>query len=76
MAPHSSILVWKILWIEGDAGWIPGLGRSPGIRNGTTLQYTCLKNPMDWGVWQATYSSCGHKRVRHNLATKQQQARP
>ena len=28
-----------------------------------------LGNPMDRGVWQA--SSWGHKRVRHDLATKQ-----
>ena len=38
----------------GDGGWIPGPGRFPGIRNGTPLQYTWLKNPMDQGVWQAT----------------------
>ena len=28
----------------GDAGSIPGLGRSPGGGNGNTLQYSCLKN--------------------------------
>ena len=38
----------------GDAGWIPGPRRSPGIRNGTPLQYTWLKNPRDQAVWQAT----------------------
>ena len=26
----------------GDAGLIPGLGRSPGERNGNPLQYSCL----------------------------------
>ena len=31
----------------GDLGSIPGLGRSPGERNGTPLQYSCLENPMD-----------------------------
>ena len=35
-----------------DTGWIPGLGRSPGI--GTPLQYSCLENSMDRGAWQAT----------------------
>ena len=25
-----------------DAGWIPGLGRSPGEENGNPLQYSCL----------------------------------
>ena len=28
-----------------DPGSIPGLGRSPGERNGNSLQYSCLKNP-------------------------------
>ena len=34
-------------------GSIPGLGRSPGGRNGDPLQYSCLKNPPDRGAWQA-----------------------
>ena len=38
----------------GDVGSIPGLGRSPGVRNGNLLQYSCLENPMDSGAWQAT----------------------
>ena len=38
----------------GDTGSIPGLGRSPGVRNGNPLQYSCLGNPMDRGAWQAT----------------------
>ena len=38
----------------GDLGSIPGLGRSPGEGNGNPLQYSCLKNPMDRGAWQAT----------------------
>ena len=35
----------------GDAGLIPGSGRSPGEGNGTPLQYSCLENPMDGGAW-------------------------
>ena len=35
---------------EGDAGLIPGSGRSSGGGNGNPLQYSCLKNPMDKGV--------------------------
>ena len=31
----------------GDAGLIPGWGRSPGGGNGSPLQYSCLRNPMD-----------------------------
>ena len=35
----------------GDPGSIPGLGRSPGGRNGNPFQYYCLENPMDRGAW-------------------------
>ena len=38
----------------GDAGSIPGSGRSPGEGNGNPLQYSCLENPMDRGAWRAT----------------------
>ena len=41
----------------GDAGSIPGLGRSPGEGNGNPLQYSCLQNPVDRGAWLATV--CG-----------------
>ena len=37
-----------------EVGSIPGLGRSHGRGQGHPLQYSCLKNPMDRGVWQAT----------------------
>ena len=37
----------------GDMGSIPGLGRSPGIRNGNPFQYSCPGNPMDRGAWWA-----------------------
>ena len=36
-----------------DAGSIPGLGRSPGVGNGSLLQYSCLENSMDGGAWWA-----------------------
>ena len=36
---------------EGDLGSVLGLGRSPGEGNGNLLQYFCLENPMDRGVW-------------------------
>ena len=39
---------------------IPGSRRSPGEGNGNPLQYSCLENPMDRGVWQATVHK-GHK---------------
>ena len=34
----------------GDAGLIPGWGRSPGEGNGNPLQYSCLGDPMDRGT--------------------------
>ena len=37
-----------------DEGSMPGLGRSPGEGNGSTLQYSCLENPMHRGAWQVT----------------------
>ena len=42
---------------EGDVrgtGLVPELGRSPGEGNGNPLQYSCLENLMDRGVWWAT----------------------
>ena len=39
---------------QGDAGSIPGLGRSPGEGNDNPLQYSYLENPMDRGAGQAT----------------------
>ena len=38
----------------GDAGSIPGLGRSSGGGSGIPLQYPCLENPMDTEAWWAT----------------------
>ena len=38
----------------GDAGSVPGLGRSPGRGNGNPLQYSCLKKSCGRGAWRAT----------------------
>ena len=38
----------------GDAGSIPGSGRSPGVGNGNPLHYSCLEKHKDRGAWQAT----------------------
>jgi len=38
----------------GDAGSIPGSGRSPGEGNSYALQCSYLGNPMDRGAWYAT----------------------
>ena len=48
----------------GDLGSIPGSGRSPGEGNGNPLQYSCLKNPMDGGSWQATVHGVTKSRTR------------
>ena len=44
----------KSAYNAGDLGLIPGLGRAPGEGSGNPLQYSCLENLMDRGVWQAT----------------------
>ena len=108
MAPHSSILAWKIPRMEepvgysprgrkesdtterlhfrfhfrasevalvvknpptnaGDArdiGSIPGLGRTPGVGNGNTLQYSCLENSIGRGAWQATDHRAAKSRIQ------------
>ena len=56
---------------EGEAGSIPGSGRSCGARNGNPFQYSCLGNPVDRGAWWS-YSPWGCRRVGHNLVMKQQ----
>ena len=38
----------------GDPGLIPGSGRSPGQRNGNSVQYSYLENSMERGAWWAT----------------------
>ena len=37
----------------GDQDLIPGSRRSSGEENGNSLQYSCLENPIDRGVWRA-----------------------
>ena len=66
MAPHSSILAWKIPRMEEPGGlqsmgslrvghnWATSLSLlCIGEGNGTPLQYSCLENPMDGGAWWA-----------------------
>lgn len=35
----------------------PWVRKIPGERHGNPLKYSCLKNSMDIGVWQATLGS-------------------
>ena len=51
-----------------DIGSIPGSGRSPGGRNSNPLPYS-----FAWEIPWTEEPGRGHKRVRHDLATKQQQ---
>ena len=37
----------------GDTGSVPGLGRSPGEGNGSSLQHSCLENSMNRGAGRA-----------------------
>ena len=53
----------------GDLGSIPGLGRSPGEGNGSPLQCSCLGNPMDRGVWQATVHGVAESHMIERLST-------
>ena len=47
-----------------DVGLIPGSGRSPGGGHGSTLQYSCLENPMDRGDWLATVHRVAKSRIQ------------
>ena len=56
----------------GDTGSVPGLGGSPGERNGHPLQYSCLENSMDGRTWQATVHGIAKSRSveAHTLGGK------
>ena len=49
----------------GDVSLIPGSGRSPGGGNDYLLQYSCLENSMDKGVWQATVHGASKSLTQH-----------
>ena len=53
-----------------DMVLIPRLGRSPGEGNGNPLQYSCLKNSMDRGAWQATVHRLTQSRTRLSACTR------
>ena len=50
-------------------GSIAGSGRSPGIGNGNSLQYSCLENSMDRGGWRATVYGVAKSRTRLSTHT-------
>ena len=61
---HANL--WLPRWLSGkesacqagDMGSIPGLGRSPGKRNGNPFQYSCLGNLMDIETWWTSLWVC------------------
>ena len=66
MATHSSVLAWRILWME-EPGGLLSIGSHRVEHNGSylacmhvlekengnPLQYSCLENPRDRGAWWA-----------------------
>ena len=53
----------------GDVGLILGSERSPGVGNGSPLQYSCLENPMNRGVWHATVHEVAQNQTLLSLYT-------
>ena len=51
----------------GYMGLIPGLVRSPGGGNDKPLQYSCLENSIDRGVWQNTVHGVVKSWTRLNM---------
>ena len=62
--PSQMTLVKNLPASAGDWGWILGSRRSPGGKQGNTLQYSCLENPMDRGSWQSTVRSVTKNRTQ------------
>ena len=52
---------------SGDAGSMPGSGKSLGGGQDNPLQYFCLENPMDRGAWRAWV----HKATKSRTGLKQ-----
>ena len=49
-----------------DPGSIPGLGRSPGERNGHPTPVSCLENHMDREAWWAAVHGVAKSQTRLN----------
>ena len=49
----------------GDAGSVPGSGRHPGERHGSSFQYSYLENPMNRGAWWATVRGVAQRLSTH-----------
>ena len=81
MATHSSVLAWKIPWME-EPGRLQSLGSIEsdmteqfhfhfslsciGEGNGNPLQCSCLENPRDRGGWWAAIYAVAQSRKQLN----------
>ena len=73
MAPHSSVLAWKIPWAE-EPGRLLSMRSQRldfhfslsciGEENGKPLQCSCLENPRDGGAWWAAIYGVAESRTR------------
>ena len=61
-------LIWYIICKK--CGEIYGLGRSSGVGNGNSLQYSCLENSMDRRFWQATVHRITKRRTLLNTSVQ------
>ena len=52
-----------------DTGSVPGSGRSPGVGNVNSLQYSCLGNSMDRGAWWAIVHGAAKSQTRLSTHT-------
>ena len=50
----------------GDEGLIPGLGRSPGVVDGISFQYSCQETLIDRGVWWAIIHGVANATLFHS----------
>ena len=77
MAPHSSILAWKIPWMEEPGrlqsmgslrvghDWVTSLSLSCIEEgNGNPFQCSCLENPRDGVAWGAAVYGVAQSRTR------------
>ena len=51
---YGDLLGSSVTKNPGDMSLSSESGRSPGEENGNLLQYSCLGNPTDRGIWWAT----------------------
>ena len=62
-------------WKNGPttSHWGP-YGYFSGEGNGNPLRYSCLKNPMDGGAWQATVHGVAESDTIEHLSTEHTEA--